>query len=68
MNVHPSVARQVLIAAVLGALVVLAPAVADQVSSGVSGVADVSFWDVTVGAALAAAIRAAVAFIPTCAS
>ncbi len=68
MNVHPSVARQVLIAAVLGALVVIAPALADQVSSGVSGVADVSFWNAAVGAALAAGIRAAIAFIPTSAA
>lgn len=64
MTVHPSVLRQVLIAAVLGALVVIAPAVADQVSSGVSGVADVSFWNAVVGAGLAAAIRAAIAYLP----
>jgi hypothetical protein len=64
MQINPSAIRQILYAALLGAVVVLAPAVADQVSSGVSGLADVSFWNVAVGAALAAAVRAAIALIP----
>lgn len=64
MQINPSAVRQIVYAAVLGALVVLAPAVADQVSDGVSGLADVSFWNVAVGAALAAGVRTAIAFIP----
>ncbi len=66
MQVNPSPYRQIFWTAVIAAVLVLLPAIAGQIDSdnGISNAADLDFWDGLIGVAIAAALRAIVAFIP----
>lgn len=66
MQVNPSPYRQIFWTAVIAAVLMILPALAGQIDdgNGLSNAADLSFWDGLLGVAVAAGLRAVVAFIP----